>query len=143
MNKIKKVFIVGILICILSFMVSATDENTYIYEYAEQNLTVEFIENSAFSEDARQIIADSIAYDTPVPQTYSLCWLLGHDYYVEVVSATYHKKSVYAPRCLIEFYDVTQCRKCDYIYPVFTGSQYIHCCPPEASAVSIDDSHTH
>lgn len=139
----KKILYAVVLICALSFVVTATDENTYIYEYPELNLVVEFNEDSALACDMRQVLADSIAYDTPIAQTYSWCWLLGHEFYVEGASATYHKKSVYTPRCLFEFYDVTKCKNCDYLSATLVDSRYIHCCPPEASAVSIDDSHTH
>ena len=142
-NYMKKILSIVILVSVLSFMVSAADKNTNVYEYYEQNLSVEFIENSAFSQDIRQMIADSIAYNTPIPQTYSLCWLLGHDLYIEGVSAVYHKQSEYDPRCQFELYDVEKCRNCDYVYARLVSSQYISCCPPDASAVNIDDSHTH
>lgn len=131
------------MICVLSFVVSAMDESTYTYEYSELDLTVEFDETSVFSNDERQMIADSIAYDAPIQQTYSWCWLLGHDLYVETVSALYHKKSEYDPRCQLEVYDVERCENCDYIYARLVGSRYVSCCPPATSAVSIDDSHTH
>lgn len=143
MNRVKRIFFVVILMCVLTFVVSASNENVYVYEYPEQFLTVEFVEDSVFSSDIRQIIADSIAYDTSIPQTYSLCWLLGHDFYVEMVSAVYHKKSVYDPRCQLELYDITKCRNCDYLYATLVDSRYIPCCPPDTSIVSIDDSHTH
>jgi len=139
MNYIKKLLYVGIFICMLSFVVSAADENTYSYEYPAQNLTVEFAEDTTLSPNIRQTIADSIAYNTPVPQTYSLCWLLGHDYYIHTVSATYHEKSEYDPRCLLEIYDVKKCNNCDYANPTLVTSRYISCCPPEASAISLDD----
>ncbi len=134
----KKLLCVLMLICTFSSVVSAVDENTYIFEYAEQNLTIEFVENSVFSYEIREMIADSIAYNTPIPQTYSLCWLLGHDFYVEMVSATYHKKSEYDPRCQFELYDVTKCSNCDYVSARLVSSSYISCCPPDASAVSLD-----
>lgn len=143
MKYIKKIICVVMIICTLSFVVFAAGEEVYIYEYSAQNLTVEFDQDTAFSSDIRQVIADSIAWKTPIPQTYSLCWLLGHDLYIETVSATYHKVSEYSPRCQIEIYDVEKCENCDYTYARLVSSRYISCCPPDASAVSIDDSHTH
>ena len=139
----KKLLCIFMVVCTLSLVVSATNESTYIYEYPELDLTIEFSEDSAFSQVDRQIIADSIAFETPISQTYSLCWLVGHDFYVETVSALYHKKSEYSPRCQLEVYDVEKCTKCDHLYPTLVSSRYISCCPPDASAVSIDDSHTH
>jgi len=139
----KLLCIIVMLLSVLTCAVVATDANTYVYEYPELNLSVTFIENTSFSQEVRQKIADSIAYDTPVSQTYSLCWLLGHDLYVEGVSVVYHKRAEHDPRCQWEFYDVEKCENCDYAYPRLVSSQYISCCPPEASAVSIDDSHTH
>ena len=130
-------------ICTLSLAVSAENESAYIYEYPELDLTIEFSKDYFLSQDARQMIADSIAFDTPITQTYSLCWLLGHDFYVETVSALYHKRSEYDPLCQLEVYDVEKCTKCDHLYPTLVTSKYVSCCPPEASAVSIDDSHTH
>ena len=135
----KKLFIFVILICVLSFVVSATDVNPYIYEYFEQNLTIEFAENTTFSQNDRQRIADAIAYGDSMSQTYSLCWLLGHDEYVETVSAVYHKSSEYDQRCQLEIYDVTKCTNCDYVSPILIDSRYIPCCPPDTSIVSLDD----
>lgn len=143
MECIKKIVCIVMVICMLSCVISATDENIYIYEYSDQNLTIEFSQNTILSADIRQIIADSIAYDTPIPQIYSMCWLLGHDLYIEGVSAVYHKRSEYDPRCQLEIYDVEKCENCDYVYARLVDSRYISCCPPDASAVSIDDSHTH
>ncbi len=134
----KKLILSIILICVLTLAISASNEDANIYEYPEQNLKVEFAETSVLSHDERQMIADSIAYDMPISQTYSLCWLLGHDFYVEMVSATYHKRSEYDPRCQFELYDVEKCRNCDHVYPTLVSSSYISCCPPDASAVSLD-----
>ena len=138
-----KIFFTIMTVYVLSLVISATNEYPYIYEYPEHNITIEFEENSIFSPDDRQMIADSIAYNTSVAQPYSLCWLLGHDIYTETVTATYHEKSEYDPRCQLEIYHVEKCTKCDYAYPRLVDSRYITCCPPDASAVSIDDSHTH
>ena len=139
----KKILLSIILICVLSFVVSATSENSYVYEYPEQNITVMFTETSVLTHDERQMIADSIVYNIHVPQTYSLCWLLGHKLYTETVSLVYHEKATYDPRCQLEVYDVEKCENCDYAYPILVSSSYISCCPPDASAVSIDGSHTH
>ena len=138
MKHMNKMFYIITLMLALSFVVSATGGASYIYEYPEENITVEFAEDSSFTHDIRQMIADSIVYDIPIAQTYSLCWLLGHDFYTESVSALYHKKSEYDPRCQYELYDVTKCTNCDYVYAVLSDSRYISCCPPEASAVSLD-----
>lgn len=138
MKHLIKLSCITLLIITLSLVISATDNSTYIYDYPEQKVTVEFSDNTDFPDNIRQIIADSIVYDIPLSQTYSLCWLIGHDTTVETVSAIYHERSEYDPRCQWEIYDVTSCTNCDYVYPVLVSSKYISCCPPEASAVSLD-----
>ncbi|MBQ7931785.1 MAG: hypothetical protein IJ334_12305, partial [Clostridia bacterium] len=114
----KKIFFAIMFMCVLSLsvVISAADESTYIYEYSELNLSVEFAETSVLSHDERQRVADSIANNVPMQQTYSLCWLLGHDIYHETVSALYHEKSEHDPRCQLEIYDVEKCENCDYVY---------------------------
>ena len=139
MKYTTKIVCVILTICALSFVVSATSENSYVYEYPEYDLTIEFANDSSFSQDDRQMIADSIAYNVPVPQRYSLCWLLGHDLYIETVGAIYHKKSEYDPRCQMELNNVEKCENCDYVYARLADSRYISCCPPAISIVSLDD----
>jgi len=139
MNCVKKIIYFTILMFVLSFIVSATDTDTYIYEYSEQGITVIFEEETCFPSDIREIIADQIVYGTPSSQVYSLCWLVGHDLYNDAVGIIYHKRSEYDPRCQYEQYNVEKCTKCDYAYPRLVSSFYISCCPPETSIVSLDD----
>ena len=143
MMRFRKLFCIFFILISLSLAINATDDISYIYNYPEQNITIEFQSDTSFTEDTRLMIADVIINDTPLAQTYSLCWLVGHDITVERVSAIYHKRSEYAPRCQWEIYDVEKCSNCDYTYARLIDSCYISCCPPDASAVSIDDSHTH
>lgn len=138
MKYFKKLSCIVILLFTLSLVISATNENTYTYDYPELEITVHFSNDSIIPENLRKTIANSIAYDTPLSQTYSLCWLLGHDTTIDTVSAIYHKRSEYDPRCQLEIYHVTVCSKCDYVSPALVSSSYISCCPPEASAVSLD-----
>jgi len=143
MGRFTKFFGFIFILVSLSLVINATDGISYVYNYPEQNITVEFQGDTSFSEDIRQMIADSIVYNISPAQTYSLCWLVGHDITIERVSAIYHERSEYDPRCQWEIYDVEKCSKCDYTYARLVTSKYISCCPPDASAVSIDDSHTH
>ena len=135
---------VKILLCSIIFIFTcsliayANNDDVYIYEYPEFNLSIEFPADTTLSSTTRQMIADSIAYDIPLSQTYSWCWLLGHDTTTKTISAIYHKRSEYDPRCQVELYDVTSCSNCDYVSPVLISSSYISCCPPEASAISLD-----
>lgn len=138
MKYLKISYLTLIFVFTLALIVSAETNETYIFEYPEHNITIEFSDTSLLSNNARQIIADSIVSGSPIPQAYSLCWLLGHDTVLDKVTAVYHKKSVYDPRCQLEIYDVTSCTNCDYVYPDLVSSTYISCCPPEASAVSLD-----
>jgi len=138
LNPLKRFVCMALLILTLSLLVSATDINTYIFDYSLEEITIIFSEETSFSEDKRKAVADSIVYDIPISQTYSLCWLLGHDTVTETVTAVYHKKSVYDPRCQLEIYDITSCTNCDYVYPRLVNSTYISCCPPDSSAISLD-----
>lgn len=138
MKYIKISFFIILFVSIFTLLVSADTNETYIFEYPAQNITVEFSDTSFLSEEVRQLIADSLVHGTPIPQTYSLCWLLGHDTITETISVVYHERSIYDPRCQLELYDVTSCYNCDYISPVLISSCYISCCPPETSAVSLD-----
>lgn len=137
-NYIRKLSCILLLTVTLPTIISAASETTYIYEYPEQNTTIEFSDSSLLASSTRQTIADSIVYSLPLSQTYSLCWLVGHDTITETITATYHKRSQYEPRCQLEIYHVTSCTNCDYANPVLVSSKYISCCPPEASAVSLD-----
>ena len=143
MKHLIKVFCAIFCIIILVLTISAVENEQYVFIYPELDIKIEFSDDTTLTTDHRKNIADHIVYNTPISQTYSLCWLIGHDITTETVTATYHKRAEYDPRCQLEIYHVEKCSNCDYVYPRLANSLYISCCPPEASAVSIDDSHTH
>jgi len=128
-----------LLVFALVLNIFATESEQYLYVYSDIDVTVEFSEDTLLTNENRVRIADHIVYNTPLSQTYSFCWLLGHDITVDTVTAIYHKKSEYAPRCQLEVYHVDVCSNCDYTYARLVSSSYISCCPPDASAVSLDD----
>ena len=125
MKRFIKLFCTFIVVLSLGLVINAADDISYVYNYPAQDITVEFQSDTSFSENTRQIIADAIVYDIPFAQTYSLCWLIGHDITVERVSAIYHKRSVDDPRCQWEIYDVEECSNCDYTYARLVDSRYI------------------
>jgi len=141
MDILKKICVFSLILSffLVPITVVATEHQYIIYEYPDEDATVYFSENTTFDECERKNIADSIVYDTPMGHTYSLCWLLGHDLYVETLAIVYHERSEYDPRCQLETYDIEKCNNCDYAYPRLISSCYISCCPPDASAVSLDD----
>lgn len=131
MTYIKNFICAILLVASLSLGVFASEEQKYIYYYPEYDITIEFSKNSNINTDTQIIIAESIVHNANIPQTYSLCWLTGHDSSVETVSAISHKVANSEPRCQRTVYNVTTCAKCDYTDIVLVGSNYIYCCPVE------------
>ena len=111
--------------------VSASELNGTAIEYPNEMITIQFEENTSLSAERMQMIADSFVYGTPIPQTYALCWLTGHDKVTETMTVTQHKADQYDPRCILEIYLITTCTKCDYYSEEFDSSGYISCCPED------------
>ena len=112
----------------------ATVSDTYQFEYKEHGITIVFEENTTFTNDERQYIANAIVLggsDTENSTTYAWCWLTGHDLTYESVIEIQHKVSSYAPRCYKTTYRVETCSKCDHLETTKLGSIYIDCCPEE------------
>ncbi|MBR7184553.1 MAG: hypothetical protein IKD37_02980 [Clostridia bacterium] len=119
-----------VMLC-FTLAIVASELNGPIIVYPDEGITVRFEENTSLSSAEMQAIADSIVHDSPIPQTYAFCWLLGHDKITETVTATHHKVDTYDPRCLLEIYLITTCSRCDYYSEEFDSSGYISCCPED------------
>lgn len=130
-----KSFIKIVAICIallsLTLAISANNGNKLVISYPEEEITIEFDANTSLSVEKRQMIADSIALDSPIIQSRAWCWLTGHDKTTETVTAIYHKQRELDPRCYLEVYLVTTCSKCDFYEEELHSTGYITCCPEE------------
>lgn len=131
MNRLIKLISVVMIILCFTLGVSASGESELIINYPENHITIQFEDDTAFSEEERQMIADRIAFNTPIIQSRAWCWLTGHDKTTETVTVTQHKALQYDPRCLLEVYLVTTCSKCDYYEQELQNSCYITCCPAD------------
>lgn len=112
----------------------ATVSDTYQLEFEEQGITIVFEENTTFTNEERQYIADTLVYgttNTDNTTTYAWCWLTGHEYQYEYVYAVEHKASATTPRCLKTTYRVETCTKCDHMEMTEISSTYIICCEEE------------
>ncbi len=137
MKKIRVLSLILMLIIMSTYCFAHSAE--HVYEYGNDNITIIFQENTIFSSEEQERIADIIVYgdNNEEISTYSLCWLTGHDTTSENVTSVQHKVSSSSPRCMRTLYTVTTCSKCDYEKIETLGSGYIYCCPEEgASAVS-------
>lgn len=113
----------------LSFGVSASAAdvgNTYTYG----DLEIVFAEDSTFSDEMKQCIADYISNGDDGASTYNLlCTLFGHKETVELVGTIYHKVSPTNPRCLRQTWEVYGCTRCEEALGMtLLGETYITCC---------------
>jgi len=105
--------------------------NTYDYVIEDTHITIEFANNSAFSAEKQQQIADQMVYGDDGASTYAWCWLTGHDYVTEGVTEIQHKARTLSPRCIERFYTVETCTKCDHFEETLVSEVLIACCPEE------------
>lgn len=129
----KKLLLVLLCFC-MTFTVHAFDDEVYQFSYDELDITIQFSEDTHFSEAERKIVADLLVYGNNEPtesSTYAWCWLTGHDYQYDYVSATHHRILEKAPRCEEITYEVETCSKCDHLEYTEISSMYINCCPEE------------
>lgn len=129
----KKIIFVILCLC-MAISSYATASNAYQFEYEDSRITIIFEETSTFTPDERQTIADILVYgdsESEDSSTYAWCWLTGHDYVYNSVSAIEHKVSDLAPRCYRTTYRVETCNNCDHMEYTELSSIYIDCCPEE------------
>ena len=125
----KIIALVLAMIFTMSFYVSvsaANVENTYIYGDFE----IVFVENSSFSDEMKQHVADYIVNGDDGATTYNLlCTLFGHKETVEAVTTISHKLRATHPRCLRQTWQVTGCTRCEEaLGMVLISETYITCC---------------
>ena len=126
-------------ICILCFIFSinclANVSSENVFEYEDGKITVTFSENCSLSSEEKEHIAATLVYGESstgtTVQPRSWCWLTGHDYIYNSVSAITHKVYASAPRCVEDLYTVTTCSKCDYEEIELLSTLNIYCCPEE------------
>lgn len=136
--KMKKIisFILfaAILMSLTVPFVSASGEtDTYTYVVDGVECTVDFT-GSALDDAKRQFVAESLLgiREDDGDTTYGLmCNLFGHKKTTETRSVFRHKIAAFAPRCAIDYYDITTCSRCDYFEQVFTKREHVNCCPEE------------
>lgn len=123
---------------LLSFILTiqgfASGSSNYVYEYADEQITVVFAENSVFSSDEQQYIADKLVLGDSAEasgvQPRSWCWLTGHELVTECVHVITHKVYASAPRCVKETYLVETCSNCDQEMTLIS-EENIYCCDEE------------
>ncbi len=117
----------AILLLTLIIPISASNTTSGIYEF--NDVTIQFQNDSVFTLENQQEIADFIAYgyDDSI-ETYNLiCDLFSHKYETEIVIKTTHKVRTTAPRCLKESYKVSVCSRCGHTTEELISSEYINC----------------
>lgn len=138
--KFFRLFLSVILLSVLVFTVHADEFVPLIYQYTNPDVTVEFYEPLEVSAERQQAIADNIAgittsiLSSPVLDSPNniICTLFGHDIAPQsTVTATHHKVNKYNPRCLMEVYHVTYCKRCDYTVTELVNDFFIFCCPED------------
>lgn len=126
--------ILAFALCIaLSLSFSANTVQTSEFFYENEEITVIFNAESAFSVDEKQIIADKLVYGNDSVEnnisTYSWCWLTGHDLISETVYVIEHKVRANEPRCDKRTYEIESCTKCDYMKETLISEISYVCCP--------------
>lgn len=122
-------FVTALLLILVSCMtVSAQESSASIIEI--EDTTVIFQENSEFSAEEKQLIAEYIVNGNNGVSTYGIrCTLFGHKYTEESVITITHCVYPTAPRCLKEFFMIKTCSRCDNTEVERIGYTYIDCCP--------------
>jgi hypothetical protein len=118
----------------------ADELNPLVYQYYNPETTITFSEPLQVSAERQKQIADIIAGATNDSSMTAvvdspnniICTLFGHDIAPQsTVTATHHKVRQYNPRCLMELYHVTYCKRCDYTVTEMVNDFYIVCCPED------------
>jgi hypothetical protein len=138
--KTYRLLLFALISVLLILSVHAAKSDLLIYQYTNPEVTVSFSEPLEVSAERQQVIADEIAGITsntnPLNESYMpnnlICTLFGHDIAPQTtVTATHHKVDKYNPRCLMEVYHVTYCKRCDYAVEELVNDFFIFCCPED------------
>lgn len=137
MKQIKTIIIGIAIITSLTCALYATSQNPNIFEYSDPRITVEFSEENELTYEVKETIANEFAGIVEeeaigsVHPNNIICTLFGHSTSTTMVTVTHHRAYIHAPRCTIDYYDVTTCSRCSYNEKVLLGSEMIHCCPED------------
>lgn len=129
----KKFLFLILCICMAAATLASTTER-FEFEYEEQGITIIFEEDTIFTNDKRQSVADFLALENENMDgisTYAWCWLTGHDLISDSVVEIQHKVSPTVPRCYETIYEVITCSKCDHMQTNKLSSVFIPCCPED------------
>ena len=130
MKKIISILLVSALMIGACIGITADEVggNTYVFD----NVTVVFDENSQFSSEKQESIANLLINPEYGLSTAGLmCTLFGHKNTTETVVTITHKYNVESPRCLQEVFAVTTCSRCDESTVQRLSFNYITCCPED------------
>lgn len=127
--KYFRIFICVLLFAVLAVNIVAEANNSYTFDYKEENITVTF--ESQLSEESCKEISDFLVYGNKDARisTLSFCWLFGHNLTTSNVIVIKHEVNPISPRCLRETHEVKTCSKCDYMEDEIISSVYISCHP--------------
>lgn len=134
MKKIVVCILIAVLLLTPVINCFAASETDIVWEYADEQKTVIFESDTAYTADEQKYIADILVFgesENDGIELHSLCWLTGHKKKTEYVTVITHKVSTSVPRCLEEFYEVTTCEKCNYQEETLLSRGYIACCPAD------------
>lgn len=94
------------------------------------HITVTFEENTVYSAEEQQFIAQQIVNGNITDnQTYGLvCNVFGHKTTTELIEVVEHCVHDTIPRCLLTYYNLTTCSRCDYTNVEYVSSIHINCC---------------
>ena len=129
-----KRILTSILLCaVLAINCNAFSSGNSSYNYVIDNteITIEFSLDSVLSAEKQQQVADQMVYGDDGASTYAWCWLTGHNYVTEAVTAVEHKVYALSPRCMERIYSVETCTKCDHFEETLISETLIPCCPEE------------
>jgi len=131
MKTLKVVSLLALISCMLVSSIYANSENSEnIIYFADENISIIFDDSATLTAEKQQFIANAIVYGSPV-QSRAWCWLLGHSYVENTVTAITHKVSDSEPRCWEDIYAITTCENCDYYEENLLGSGMTICCPED------------
>ncbi len=129
----KKIIIFALTaVLLLSFCLSASASTVNGNEYQIGEKTIIFEENSTFTTEKQQAIAELLANpEYGIATANVLCSLFGHKNTTELATVITHCASANAPRCKEETFEVTTCSRCDESTITLIGVGYISCCPED------------
>ena len=129
MKKIISVFLCCVILLSSACVFASATNDVYTYEIDGIEYTVQITDDN-INENKKQSIANALVnaeVSEAVPANI-WCDIFGHDYKYTTASVVSHKVRTSAPRCKVDYYNVTYCEDCDYTQQTYTGTEYINCC---------------